>query len=47
MLELKDIKKTYVSGDEKVEEPEEPGFFAKIINFFKGIIAAILGIFKK
>ncbi len=32
---------------EKVEEPEEPGFFAKIINFFKGIIAAILGIFKK
>ncbi len=32
---------------EKVEEPEEPGFFAKIINFFKGIINAILGIFKK
>ena len=32
---------------EKVEEPEEPSFCAKIINFFKGIIAAILGIFKK
>ncbi len=32
---------------EKVEEPEEPGFFAKIIAFFKGIIDAILGIFKK
>ncbi|MBQ5312634.1 MAG: InlB B-repeat-containing protein [Oscillospiraceae bacterium] len=30
-----------------LEEVEEPGFFAKIINFFKGIIAAILGIFKK
>lgn len=30
-----------------LEEVEEPGCFAKIINFFKGIIAAILGIFKK
>ncbi len=32
---------------EEVEEPEEPGFFAKIIAFFKNIINAILGIFKK
>ncbi|MBR5247119.1 MAG: InlB B-repeat-containing protein [Clostridia bacterium] len=32
---------------EKVEEPEEPGFFEKIINFFKGIIAKIVGIFQK
>ncbi len=30
-----------------LEEVEEPGFFAKIINFFKNIINAILGIFKK
>lgn len=32
---------------ENPEEPEEPSFFAKIIAFFKGIIDAILGIFKK
>ena len=30
-----------------LEKIEEPGFFAKIINFFKNIINAILGIFKK